>query len=1236
MSSAFDIQPALRTRRGTRGARVLRVLLVAAVAVFSGFVLTTSGARAATPPTFVQQISTHQTDKTTVSVTPATALGPGNRLIVEVGVWSNGFAVASAVTDTAGDQFTELLHYTGPEHTEMSVWSAPVTAGAGTKPAITVKPSTIADVGIVALEYSGLSTAPGTAAVDRIAQATGLTGSAATVSSGATAPATADNEITLGFYVDSGSGDTLSVGSGYTGRVNMSPAGDIEMLAEDRPTVAGSTLAATAGTGSSTTWLMAAVVFISSAPAVPGAPTGLAALPGDTTASLSWSPPTTSGSPVTAYTVTPYVNGAAQSPSTISGNPPATNTTVTGLTNGSSYTFTVSATNALGAGQQSAPSNSVTPAPAPFGSWSALQTWPIMPLATHLLYNGTYINWDGWQQPQPSVIWNPSNPTNYTTINAPDSVFCDGAADLPDGRLLVVGGYGGLSTGKLGIVDTNIYDPATQAWSRVADMHNPRWYPTVTELPDGRYVVVSGNSTDSNTWVDTPEVYNPSTNTWTVLSNVHTSEVHEVEYPFSYEIPSGNVFVMGPEEDSSHILNVNSQTWTSTGSSGVINGSSVMYRPGKILYSGGAASINIVSSARNNTAVIDTTAATPTWRQTAPMNNARVYHTLTMLADGTVLAIGGSNTSNQQVITTGVMPTEIWDPTTETWTPAAPITASRNYHSTAILMPDGRVMVSGGGHSEGLQDAGQYSSQIFSPAYLSQGPRPTITNAPSAATYGSSMAITTPDASGITGVNLVSLGADTHQIDMNQHFVPLNFTATNGALNVQTPAAAALAPPGYYMLFILKNGVPSVASMVHLGAAQTQTAPDAPTNITAAAGDASATVSWAAPFNGNSPIAHYVVTPYVNGVAQFPTTVTGNPPATSTTITSLTNGTTYTFKVAAVNAVGSSPDSAASPPVTPTSAQPPPPTVPGAPTGVTAAAGNTTATVQWIAPSSGGSPITSYTVTPYMDSTALTPVVVNGSPPATSAAITGLTNGMMYTFTVTATNAVGTGTASSASNSVMPTASAPPAFVQQVSAKAASKASIAVTPTSNLTAGNRLVVEVADWSNGKATTKKVTDAAGDTFTELLHFTASENTELSVWTAVVGPGAGKKPVITATASGTTDTGIVALEYAGLSASVPVDVMAKATGATTTARSVSSGATTMANGNGLAIGFYADSGFNDVLTKDPGYSQRANVSPNGQMEMLVEDTPVMMGAMPGASVGTGPNTTWLMATIVFKAA
>ncbi len=100
-------------------------------------------------------------------------------------------------------------------------------------------------------------------------------------------------------------------------------------------------------------------------------------------------------------------------------------------------------------------------------------------------------------------------------------------------------------------------------------MNLPRWYPDLTELADGRFVAISGNSSSAGTWADTPEVYDPANNTWTLISGVSTSQVHEEEYPFSYLLPNGKVFTMGPSEDLSFLLDADAKTWTPVGSSGV-------------------------------------------------------------------------------------------------------------------------------------------------------------------------------------------------------------------------------------------------------------------------------------------------------------------------------------------------------------------------------------------------------------------------------------------------------------------------------------------------------------------------------------------------------------------------------------------------------------------------------------------------------------------------------------------
>jgi len=138
--------------------------------------------------------------------------------------------------------------------------------------------------------------------------------------------------------------------------------------------------------------------------------------------------------------------------------------------------------------------------------------------------------------------------------------------------------------------------------------------------------------------------------------------------------------------------------------------------------------------------------------------------------------------------------------------------ASRMYHATAVLLPDGRVLSAG-------QDNGNLENygEIYSPPYLFKGARPAITAAPATVGYGQSMTITTPDAADISSVVAIRATSVTHQISTDQRAIPLTFTAATGSLSARSPANSAVAPPGYYLLFILsKAGVPSIAPWLRI------------------------------------------------------------------------------------------------------------------------------------------------------------------------------------------------------------------------------------------------------------------------------------------------------------------------------------------------------------------------------------------------------------------------------------
>ena len=180
-----------------------------------------------------------------------------------------------------------------------------------------------------------------------------------------------------------------------------------------------------------------------------------------------------------------------------------------------------------------------------------------------------------------------------------------------------------------------------------------------------------------------------------------------------------------------------------------------------------------------------------------------------------MLATGGATTRDGTDTANAVKEAELWDPISETWTTLAGMQVPRLYHSIAMVLPDGRVLVAGSGQDTGVID--QFDIEIFSPPYLFKGPRPSITSAPQTLAYGSSFFVETLDNASITSVSLIKTSAVTHFFNQDQRFINLNFSQAPGGLTVQAPTNNNLATPGIYMLFLVNsNGVPSVAPFVTL------------------------------------------------------------------------------------------------------------------------------------------------------------------------------------------------------------------------------------------------------------------------------------------------------------------------------------------------------------------------------------------------------------------------------------
>ena len=250
-----------------------------------------------------------------------------------------------------------------------------------------------------------------------------------------------------------------------------------------------------------------------------------------------------------------------------------------------------------------------------------------------------------------------------------------------------------------------------------------------------------------------------------------------------------------------------------------MNGDAVMYDVGKILTVGGATAYkNTPATARAYTIDINNgvTAA-----RTADMAVSRSFANGVALPDGQVLVVGGQATPVPFTDTGARMAPEIWNPATGQWTTLAPMAIPRTYHSVAVLLPDGRVFVGGGGLC-GNCTTNHLDGEIFTPPYLlnadgSARTRPTIVTAPATAAAGSTIAVTT--GAPVTKFSLMRMSTVTHTVNTDQRRIPLTATSVSGnTASLTLPADRGVLVPGNYLLFAVDgNGVPSVASTINIG-----------------------------------------------------------------------------------------------------------------------------------------------------------------------------------------------------------------------------------------------------------------------------------------------------------------------------------------------------------------------------------------------------------------------------------
>jgi len=541
----------------------------------------------------------------------------------------------------------------------------------------------------------------------------------------------------------------------------------------------------------------------------PSQPTGLVATTIDATSvDLDWQA-SSDDTGVTGYTVYRSLDGTTFS---VVASTPGTAFLDSGLDPGTTYWWKVDAVDA--AGNRSLRSDAATATTtsggtaATIGRWSAPFDVGTIGVHASVMFTGKVLLFYKTVDPADSAKLLDPVTGSITDVPVPigfqHNLFCSAHSLRPNGDVFVTGGTLWGAGNPNGTTQTAFFDPVTEEWREGPAMRSPRWYPTNVSLADGDTIVFAGRVSSGVTATEV-ERYDGGTNSFSTLPAAATLSMGT--YPRMFVLPDGRIVRVGTERQTM-FFDPDAPSWTPGPDMqfGARSRGSVVLLPGldQVLAMGGISG----TGATATTEVLDLGLAEPRWRLSGSMHEPRKNLNVVLLPDGKVLAVGGNN--GPGLYDEPVLGSEMFDPVTETWTQMAAQQAPRAYHSTALLLPDGRVLSAG--HDDGTL---QSTAEIYSPPYLFAGPRPVIGAAPSAVGYGTSFAVSTAQAASIDQVALVRANSSTHGVNFDQRHVPLTFSAGAGGLTVSAPASGAEAPPGWYMLFLVDDaGVPSVATWV--------------------------------------------------------------------------------------------------------------------------------------------------------------------------------------------------------------------------------------------------------------------------------------------------------------------------------------------------------------------------------------------------------------------------------------
>jgi len=379
-----------------------------------------------------------------------------------------------------------------------------------------------------------------------------------------------------------------------------------------------------------------------------------------------------------------------------------------------------------------------------------------------------------------------------------------------------------------------IFDPATERYESVSNLNLARWYPSLVRLINGKVLAVSGLDQFGRIIIGHNEEWDPRTRSWSVIPKLTRSFP---TYPALFLMPTGNLFFTGanagfgpldPNWRNPGIWNPDTNAFKSV--LGMRNpnmtetAGSVLLPPAQdqryaIIGGGGVGDSN---RGTGRIDVVDLKRSAPRWQPAGALPEPTRYPGAVITPNDKVIIAGGSR-GYRGAHASDILECHLYDPRTGKLTSLANPSVGRDYHSEALLLPDGRILTLGGDplYHDKLDTANGYFEQrieIYTPPYLYNGPRPRLTAGPQQLTRGGTAVFTTPRAAEIASARLMRPSAATHVTDLEQRSIALGVRRTASAVALTVPSSAGLVPPGWYMLFVTnRQGSPSIARWVHVG-----------------------------------------------------------------------------------------------------------------------------------------------------------------------------------------------------------------------------------------------------------------------------------------------------------------------------------------------------------------------------------------------------------------------------------